>query len=435
MSAAARSMIAAPGRDLRNTVLRINLFQLFNTASFTLVNGVPMILFFRELGASDFLLGIVAALGPVLNLLQIPATRYLPRIGYRRLVVGGWSLRTGFIAGMALLPWAVPRIGYEAATATMLLLLFAYNASRGASLCGFLPWMASLVPEGSRGWYLARDLFFSAAANLLILASSFLLFRGRSSLTTFSWIFWGSFAAGICSLWLLRQVPDVPVASADRSGSKDAQKPSGSRWLLNLLAFNGLTASSLAAGAVFWVPLLQAEYRWSPAAVFGLLAGQSGVILLSLAFLRNRIDRFGNRPALFASVFAMVICFVLWLAIAARLLPIHPITLAILVSSWGIGFSCFQVGNVHLAMQLAPREGRSEYFARFSVVNSLALGAGPILWGAFLAFFPGGKRSIGPWEIDAYVVLFLCLSLLMAASLFFLARLPGERTPQSSPAR
>ncbi|MDD4933732.1 MAG: MFS transporter [Methylacidiphilaceae bacterium] len=427
-------MVAASGWDLRTTILRINLFQLFNTASFTLVNGVPMILFFREMGASDFLLGVVASLGPTLNLLQIPATRYLPRIGYRRLVVGGWSVRTSFIAGMALLPWAVPLLGGKVTSMMMLLLLFAYNASRGASLCGFLPWMTSLVPEGSRGWFLARDLFFSAAASVIILAGCFLLFRGHSSLSAFSWTFWGSFAAGLCSLWLLKRVPDVPIAAADQPRERTARKRKGDRGLLDLMGFNVLTASSLATGAVFWVPLLQGEHRWTPASILGLLASQSGLVLLSLVFLRNRIDRFGNRPALLAAVLAITTNFGLWLAIAARLLPIHPITLTLVVASWGIGFSCFQVGNVHLAMQLAPREGRSEYFARFSVVNSLALGAGPILWGAFLGFLPGWKLPIGSCEANPYVFLFLCLGLLVAASLFFLARLPGGRLPESSPA-
>lgn len=426
-------MVASPGSHVRKTVLRINLFQLFNTASFTLVNGVPMVLFFRELGASDWLLGIVAALGPALNLLQIPATRYLPRVGYRRLVVGGWSLRTGFIAGMALVPWVIPCIGRGAAMAAMLLLLLGYNASRGASLCGFLPWMASLVPEGLRGWYLARDLFFSAAANLLILTGSFLLFRGHPSAATFSWTFWGSFAAGVVSLWFLRKVPDFPVPAADRADPIGAPTFSPRTGLPAFFAFNALTASSLAAGAVFWVPLLEGAYRWDPAGVFGLLAAQTGVVLLSLAFLRNRVDRFGSRPVLIASAFAMMICFSLWAAIAARRLAPDPIPLAILIVSWGIGFACFPVGNVHQAMRLAPGEGRSRYFARFSVVNSLALGAGPILWGGVLAAFPGEKRSIGPWEVDGYAVVFLCLSLLIAAALFFLIRLPDSRPPVRRP--
>ncbi|MGD9896462.1 MAG: hypothetical protein AB7T14_05230 [Candidatus Methylacidiphilaceae bacterium] len=425
-------MVASPGRDVRETVLRVNLFQLFNTASFTLVNGIPMILFFRELGASDFLLGIVASLGPILNLLQIPATRYLPRIGYRRLVVGGWSLRTSFIAGMALIPWGVPLLGRETSTIAMLLLLFGYNASRGASLCGFLPWMSTLVPEGSRGWYLARDLFFSAAAGVIILAGSFLLFRGHSSLATFSWTFWGSFAAGICSLSFLKRVPDVPIAATDQLREERGGSLPGNRELLWLLGFNVLTTSSLAAGAIFWIPLLQGEHRWTPAGVLGLLASQSGVILLSVAFLRNRIDRFGNRPALLVAVVALATYFAVWLAIAARLLPIHLITLAIVIVSWGIGSACFQVGNVHLAMQLAPREGRSVYFARFSVANSLALGAGPILWGGFLASFSGGKFRIGAWEATPYVFLFLFLSLLTGGSLVFLARIPNRRSPESA---
>lgn len=426
-------MVAAAGGDVRTTVLHVNLFQLFNTASFTLVNGIPMILFFRELGASDFLLGIVAALGPTLNLLQIPATRFLPRIGYRRLVVGGWTLRTSFIAAMALLPWTVPWIGREAASIVMLLLLFAYNASRGASLCGFLPWMTALVPEGSRGWYLARDLFFSAAANLVILTGSFFLFRDHSSLSTFSWTFSGSFVAGVCSLWFLQRVPDVPIAAAEQKGGEAAGRTQGDRTLLDLLGFNGLAASSLAAGAVFWVPLVERFHGWSAGGVFGLLASQSGVILLSLAFLRNRVDRFGNRPVLLAALGSMAVHFVFWLTVAARLLPIRPATLTVLVVSWGVAFSCFQVGNVHLAMQLAPQEGRSDYFARFSVVNSLALGAGPIFWGAFLACFPVGKLSIGAWRAEPYSLLFFFLLSLTAGSLFFLARLPGRRLAESRP--
>ncbi|MDD2677486.1 MAG: hypothetical protein PHP75_08510, partial [Methylacidiphilaceae bacterium] len=327
-----------------------------------------------------------------------------------------------------------PLLGSKAVSMMMLLFLFAYNASRGASLCGFLPWMTSLVPDGSRGWFLARDLFFSAAASVIILAGSFLLFRGHSSLSAFSWTFWGSFTAGLCSLWLLKQVPDVPIAAADQPRETSARKSEGDRRLFDLMGFNVLMASSLSAGAVFWVPLLQREHQWTPAGVLGLLASQSGLVLLSLVFLRNQIDRFGNRPALLAAILAITTNFGLWLAIAARLLPVHPITLTLVVASWGIGFSCFQVGNVHLAMQLAPREGRSEYFARFSVVNSLALGAGPILWGAFLGSFSGWKLRIGFAEANPYVFLFLCLCLLVAASFFFLARLPGGGLPEGSPA-
>jgi hypothetical protein len=48
-------------------------FQVFNTTSFTIVVGMPMILFFKSLEVSATVLGIVIALPALLNVLQIPA--------------------------------------------------------------------------------------------------------------------------------------------------------------------------------------------------------------------------------------------------------------------------------------------------------------------------------------------------------------------------
>ncbi|MDD5262488.1 MAG: hypothetical protein PHD76_11650, partial [Methylacidiphilales bacterium] len=72
-------------------------FQVFNSLSFSIVLGVPMLLFMKRLGASATILGIVNALGPLLNILQIPAARYVEQVGYRSFVLRGWSLRSVFI--------------------------------------------------------------------------------------------------------------------------------------------------------------------------------------------------------------------------------------------------------------------------------------------------------------------------------------------------
>ena len=91
-------------------------FQVFNTVSFSIVLGAPMLLYFKGLGASGTVIGIVAALPALLNILQMPAARFVEQIGYRAFVLRGWSLRSVFILGMAIVPllpaaisWARPR--------------------------------------------------------------------------------------------------------------------------------------------------------------------------------------------------------------------------------------------------------------------------------------------------------------------------------------
>ena len=69
------------------------LFQVFNTVSFTIVSSTPMLLYFKKLGASATVLGIVMALPELMNILQIPAAQFVEKMGYRAFVLRGWTVR------------------------------------------------------------------------------------------------------------------------------------------------------------------------------------------------------------------------------------------------------------------------------------------------------------------------------------------------------
>ena len=79
-------------------------FALFNALSFQMVLAGPMVLFAKSLGASSTILGLVAGLMPIMTIAQIPAAQFIPSIGYKRFVLGGWSTRVAFIFLMALVP-------------------------------------------------------------------------------------------------------------------------------------------------------------------------------------------------------------------------------------------------------------------------------------------------------------------------------------------
>ena len=84
--------------DLHN----VYIYEVFNTASWSVVLGSPMLLFFQHLNASATVLAIAACLSPVLNILQLPAAYYVERVGYRRFVLSGWTLRSCIVVGMTI---------------------------------------------------------------------------------------------------------------------------------------------------------------------------------------------------------------------------------------------------------------------------------------------------------------------------------------------
>ena len=146
-------------------------FSAFNALSFQMVVGSPMILYAKSLGATATQLGLIAGMLPLLNVLQIPAARYVGRVGYKRFVIGGWTMRICFIGMMVLVPLFGNFLGAGGQLMAILGLLFLFNTSRGISSCGWLPWITSIIPVAVRGKYLTRE---SAVGNLASLLAFFL---------------------------------------------------------------------------------------------------------------------------------------------------------------------------------------------------------------------------------------------------------------------
>src|SRR5215208_7233036 len=139
-----------------------NRFSLFNAISWQITLGSPAILYAKSLGASSTVLGVIAALTPLLVILQIPAAHLLPKYGYRRFILAGWGSRTICIFGLAV----VPLLGFldmQTRLVLVLLLLFVFNLLRGMASGAWLPWISQIIPERMRGRFLSRDQMFAQA--------------------------------------------------------------------------------------------------------------------------------------------------------------------------------------------------------------------------------------------------------------------------------
>jgi len=399
-------------------------FQVFNTMSFTIVLGMPMILFFKHLGASATILGMVIALPALLNILQIPAASLVEKIGYRAFVLRGWSARCFIILGMAVVAFLPGKIDRTTRIALMLFLLFIYNASRGFSVCGWFPWMTQLIPERLRGRYVSRDQLSGAVALLGTMIGTALFVKHAEELSVFGWILVVGFLAGIVSLWFLMRMPDAPVPAQSRTKGPVPWKAMVFHPpFYRLLLFNIVIQLALAGSGVCWVPLLRDVHGFADWQFLTMMALFSAGSALTLWGFGALADRVGSKPLLGVSGMIIVAHFSLWASVAAGVVAPTVLVIIIIQLSAAFGTALLGLANTRLLMAVVPEMGRSHFFALFSVVTSLIAGVFPVLWGLLVDSLAGWKAQWGFMVWNQFSVCYLLIIAIYLIAQIFWARL------------
>jgi MFS family permease len=400
-------------------------FATFNALSFQVVVSSPMVLYAKSLGASATVLGIVAGMMPLLVIFQIPAARYVSRVGYKRFVYAGWGMRVMFIFGMALVPITHVFLNPTSRLALILLLLFAFNLSRGISSCAWLPWITSLVPAPIRGKYLTRDAGCVNVASFgcFLLGASCL--AGNPQPWQFAVLFGFSACMGAASLVFLKRIPDVETPAEERSSTiavpwGELLRYEPFRKLLRMviawsIAYGGMTA--------FTVAFLKTEVGMSEAKI--LLVSSVSFLggLSTLWVLGTHLDSFGSKPVLTFSFVSWLVVLGGWALLAGRMiLPRMSVILA-LEFFMGLLAALVPMSNTRLAMVIVPAMGRNHFFAIFSVIGNLCLGLAPIFWGLVIDAV-GGWRGV--WlglEWNRFSLFFGAVGVVMCISLALSRRL------------
>jgi MFS family permease len=430
---------AHPHASMPEGVGNAYLFQVFNTISFSIVLTTPMLLYFKGLGASGTILGIVTALPALLNILQMPAARFVEQVGYRTFVLRGWSLRSLFILGMAGVAFLPAKIDPTTKMALMLFLLFAYNTSRGISVCGFLPWITQWIPEEVRGWYLSRDQMCQALASVgtMLLMAGYL--RQETSRHAFGAVFLASFIAATMSLLFLRKIPDVPPpqssSPAGTTTTAGNPVPPNVPWkemalyppFFRLLVYNVIIFAALAGGGVFWVPCLRDQFHLSDAQILLFGAITPTVMAACLFWLGHVVDRVGSRPVLALANVTLAVHLLLWGSLASHFMPLAWWSVLLIQCTSGIAIAALNLGNQRLAMSIVPATGRSHFLALFSVVNGLTLGILPVGWGIALDSLAGWRHGWYRWEWNQFSTLYLALVMIAVGAQVWHTRLTEPR--------
>jgi hypothetical protein len=180
-------------------------------AMVTLTGGVFLVAYALSLGASNAVIGLLAAIPPLGALIQLPAVAVVERVRNRRLicVVSSFASRMLWVV-VALIPFLVaPALAIPLLVSP--LTVDAVISSVGH--CSWSSWMHDLVPREILGGFFSRrmSLSIALAAALSLAAGTFIDAWQRSSpgaiAEGYSFLFLAGCAAGIVGIFVLALVP------------------------------------------------------------------------------------------------------------------------------------------------------------------------------------------------------------------------------------
>jgi len=412
----------------RVPLLNAFLFQVFNTSSFYLIMGLPMMLYFKKLGASATVLGVIAALGALMNIFQIPAARFVERIGYRTFVLRGWISRSFMIGGVALVVSLPLPVDESTRQILVLFLLFLFNIARGISLSGYLPWISAIVPESVRGRFLSMDQAASQSALLLTVALSAVYLQWTERASAFGALFAASlFLAGM-SLIYLKRIPDAPVSPAAKEGGEEvpwrAMLQHGP--FLKLVIFHSMMMLALSGGGLIFIPFARDQLGCSDSKFMILHLIWGSIFVLTSLATGKMLDRVGSRPVLGLSALIFGIHWLGWGAVAAHLLPFQWGIIFFQQATAGVGLALYNSAHMRLLMGTVPAMGRSHFFALFSVAASLVAGLAPLGWGLLTDAMRSVKFGTGV-EVNRFVILYVTMTLILIPAMVALRRIEEAR--------
>ena len=393
--------------------LNVNGFSFFNAVSFQIVLGAPVILFAKSLGASSFVLGTIAALTPLLNILQLLAARFLHRVGYKRFLLCGWGARTFFTFCIAVLP-LLPGLSIPTRLGLLIAALFCFNLLRGFSAGAWLPWLTALVPAPVRGRFLSRDNAFMHLGCLAALLLSAWVMTGSVEADEYAAVFGIGLLSALVSLWFVHRIPEVESAE-DRKQSGVAV-PWGAMLrfppFAKLLWFTTIYMAVIGSLGVFTVEYLVVRGKFAESTILLLSASSFVGALAGLAITAPRLDATGSKPWLRHGLVIMALVILGWFFLASGLLPGWPALVAALNFFGGLAGAIFGVANTRIMMGSVPAMGRNHFFALFTVVSGLGLGGAPMVWGAMLDTLGTLDVVLGVMTVNRYSVYFAALVVL-----------------------
>ena len=366
----------------------------------TFTGGVFLVAYALKLGASNVTIGLLAAIPPLTQLIQIPSILLVERIRKRRLIsmLGSASSRIFWLL-IALSPLILP---LEAGLTFLIIAILLNGAFSAVSNISWNSWMRDLIPQDRLGSFYSRRMSLSIGVSIpLGLAAGLYIDYWKRifpnyEIYGYSALFFLGFLAGILGVYFISRIPEPQMAAVKEKVHffKMILQPFRDANFKNLIMFLGSWNFAVNLAAPFFTVYMLKRLQMDMSFIIALMLLSQ---IMNLVFLRiwgKFTDRFSNKSVLGVSGPLFIACILAWTftTLPEKYILTIPLLVAIHVFM-GISTAGVTLASGNIGLKLAPKGQATAFLAANSVVNSLAAGIAPILGGKFADFFAGRELS------------------------------------------
>lgn len=375
---------------------------LASEAMATLTGGAFLVAMALSMGASNFQIGLLAALPTIANIFQLVAIWLVQRFRNRRMIttIGSFLARFPlFVIG--LLPFI-----FTGGTSIMALIFFLFMHYFFGSVAGtsWNSWMKDLVPEKQLGTYFAHrsrllqilnvTLSLAVAVGLDFIKASYPAYE----IMAYSIMFLAGGAVGMFGVYLLSKTPEPKTEMATENMFKLFKRPLKDKNFRHLLVFNSFWAFALNLATPFFSVYLMKTIGLQLSYIIGLnIISQVSSIFFIKVWGRYS-DKFSNKTIIRVCAPIYIVCIIAWTFTAMP--AVHALTIPLLLVIHiftGISTAGINLAMSNIVFKLAPKGEGIVYISARSMITAIIAGIAPIAGGLLADFFATHQLA---WNIE-----------------------------------
>ncbi|MDB5023225.1 MAG: transporter [Mucilaginibacter sp.] len=345
-----------------------------------------------HMGASNFQLGLFAALPTFTTIFQLLSVWLVQKFNNRKLVTSAFNL----LARVPLLAVGIMPLLFTGTTSIMVLLTLLFFQHIFGDIAGasWNAWMKDLIPEGRLGSFFSRRTRIAQTLNVtLSLATALCIDYVKAhypahEITAYSMLFLAGGMLGMASVFLLLRTPEPQPVRMKGNVMTLFGKSLKNKNFRNLLVFNSIWAFALNLATPFFAVYMMKTLQLPLSYVIGLtILGQlSGIVALKL--WGNHSDRFSNKTII--RIWApLYICCILGFAFT-DMSSSHVVMLVMLVLIHilsGTATASINLALSNIGMKLAPKNEAMVYISSKNMFVAFFSTIAPMIGGLMADFF------------------------------------------------
>lgn len=356
-----------------------------------------------QMGASNFQIGVLAALPTFTNIFQLCAIWLVHRYQNRRAITVICSTMARLpLVFIGLLPWILP----SGATLPLLMSLLAFHYFFG-SVAGasWNSWMKDLIPGQILGTYFSRRTRLAQLLNVTLSVTIALMvdyLKDRlpgNEISIYTSMFLLAGIAGLLGVYALSRVEEPRMDIGEtHSLLRQIRQPLQDANYRRMLLFNASWVFALNLATPFFMVYMMKTLRVpiSTIILLGILAQLS-----SICFVRiwgRYIDKYSNKNVIRICAPIYIACLLAWAFTALYPAPSFAITLLALINiATGVATSGITLALNNIGIKLAPRGQAMVYLSAKNMLNAFTAALAPLLGGLMADYFAGRQVN---WNLQ-----------------------------------